>query len=312
MKHLKISLLMLLACASGMLFGMDNKFLNRINHLKKHPVYNIVVNDQKAILYNQNQVWVYSMFNPWKPQVECSFYSTYVIEGVDLMGGKYLYISSREPTNNIVEIDSLNQYGKIFFPNLITGDKITREGSILYVADHQRGIDIIDIGSGGIKETKSAFSEKWGVRDFQAEYPYLYALNDFGLVTVDVSDLRFPTSIGSNYQINEGTKLKKNEDIVWVVSGKVLMAINIQNLSNPILVNQYRFAYEILDIEIKNNRLFAALGYGGVRIMDISNPLRISELNWINYQGTSLDVALDKDMIYIATGKEGWLIYEYR
>ncbi len=293
-------------------FGVDNKFLNRIANIRTQPAFNIWVNGDKVITKNQNQVWIYSVFNPWQPQIDASYYSVAPIEDIDLMGDRYLFISTREPTNTLLPIDSLNVYGKIFFPTLLLGDKIRREGSVLHISDLQRGIEIIDIGSGGSRETKSVFSEKWGIRDFVAEYPYLYALNDFGVVTVDIGDLRNPQSIGLNYQLNNATIIRKNGEMLWIATGKDLMIISVRDLDRPNLINQYRFAYDILDLEIKDDRIFVALGFGGVRILDISNPLRIQDLNWINLQSSALDVALDKDFIYIASGTQGWFVYQYR
>ncbi|MBM4402942.1 MAG: hypothetical protein FJ042_00900 [Candidatus Cloacimonetes bacterium] len=294
------------------IFAVDNRFINVIARIRGVEANRIRVIDQNVMVNNLNQIWFYSLFNAWSPRMETSYLSVNTIEDLDLIGNRHLYICSREPTNTVIEIDSLNQYGKILFPYTITGDKITREGSMLYVADRFKGIDILDIGSGGNRELKSTFSEKWGILDFIAQYPNLYALNDFGLVTVDISELQFPISIGTNYEIINATRLVKNGDIVWIGAQKLLIAINIRDLNNPVLVNQYRFPYDIQDIEVKDNRLFVALGIGGIRILDIRNPSRIDELNWINTGTPALDLALKDDFVLVALGREGWIIYEYR
>jgi len=150
------------------------------------------------------------------------------------------------------------------------------------------------------------------VRDFIAQYPYLYALNDFGLVTVDVSDQQFPLSLGVNYQINDARVLAKYADTIWIGAGKNLLAINISDLSNPRLINQFRLANDILDLEIHNNRLFIAQGKGGVKILGIQNPLRIEDLNTIYPPGAVYDIAISGDLIFLALGRDGWMIYEYR
>jgi len=305
-------LLILLALMISSGFAADSKFITFITHVSGRPAYTIFAEEQKLVTSAPNQVWIYSMFNQWRPQIETSYYSVFIIEDYELMAGRYLYICSREPTNTVFEVDSLNVFGKIYFPYTITGDKITREGANMFVADQNRGIDIIDIGSGGGREIKSVFSEKWGVRDFVAQYPYLYALNDFGLVTVDITDLQFPVSIGRNYQINDAKIIRKHGDIIWIGAGKSLYALNVRDLSNPSHINQYRFAYDITDLEIKDGRIYVALGYGGVKILDITNPLKMQEVNQITFQGQALDLAMENDFIYIAIGRDGWLIYEYR
>lgn len=291
--------------------AVDNKFLNHIAHITTTPAMNIMAENRQVLVRNTNQVWIYSTFNTWQPRIEASYYSVYPIEDINIAADRYLYICSAEPTNSVVPIDSLNLYGKIYFTNTFIGDKITREGATVYIADRNRGIDIIDIGRGGSRDIRSTFSEKWGIRDFYAEYPYLYALNDFGLVTVDINDLQFPTSIGVNYEILDATVLAKNGDIIWVGAGKNLIAMNIRNLDNPTLINQYRFAHNILDMEIKDDRLYLALGAGGVNILDVSLPTRITELNTIIPNLVVYDIALDQDFIYLALGRDGWMIYQY-
>lgn len=309
MKRILI-LVVLVSLALGA-WAVESRFLNHIAHIRTTPAMNIMAENRQVLVRNTNQLWIYSTFNAWQPRIEASYYSVYPIEDINIAADRYLYICSAEPTNSVIPIDSLNLYGKIYFTSTFIGDKITREGSTIYIADRNRGIDIIDIGNGGSRDIRSTFSEKWGIRDFHAEYPYLYALNDFGLVTVDISNLQFPVSLGVNYEIIDATVLAKNGDIIWMGAGKNLMAMNIRNLDSPTLINQYRFAHDILDMEIKDDRLYLALGAGGVSILDVSSPTRINEVDSIIPNLVVYDLALDQDYIFLALGRDGWMIYQY-
>ena len=307
------SLIILLLCLIVALSAIDDRYLYQLAHFKNIQPYMVVCSEDQVVLSSQNYLWAYSIFNPLQPRLEGVFHSSFRIEDVNVLGSNQIYICSTEPTNQISSVDTLSSPGRIYFTNQIIGDRITREGSILYVADRFKGIDIIDIGKGGMREIKSTFSEKWGIRDFIAQYPYLYALNDFGLVTVDISDLQFPISMGVNYEIADATVLAKNGDIAWIGAGKKLLAINMTDLKHPRLIFQTRLSNDILDLEIKDNRLFVALGKGGVKIYNISNPLKAEDLNTIYPPTTSVyDVALDKDLVFLALGKDGWMIYQYR
>ena len=309
---IKLALLALLLIISAVCQGIDDRFLTKMAHIKTNPAFAISADHQQVITNDTNQIWIYSTFNVWQPRLEASFYSVFPIEDINLAGDKYIFICSHEATNSILTVDTLQTYGKIFFTNTVLGDKLTREGSTLYIADRYRGIDIVDIGSGGSNDIKSTFSEKWGIRDFYAEYPYLYALNDFGLVAVDISDQQFPVSVGTNYELNEARVIAKNGETLWIGSGKSLVAINIRNANEPKLINQYRLASQILDIEIKDDRLYVALGSGGVKILDVANPLRIEDLSTISESFSVYDLALDADYIYLGLGRDGWMIYQYR
>ena len=304
--------ILLLIAVLASLTAIDDKFLYPLAHIQTGQALGIEVFDEQVITRSQNQIWIYSIFNPWQPRIEASYLSAAQIEDFDLVGENYLYVVTHEPANIVVPVDSLNSYSRIYFTEHLPGDKITREGSTLYVADRFKGIDIINIGSGGLREIISTFSTNWGIRDFVALYPTLFALNDFGLVTVDISDQQFPVSRGQNYQINDARVMVKNGDTIWLGADKNLFGINIKDLKNPRLVNQFRMSNEILDLEVKDDRLFIALGRGGVKILDVRDPLRISDLHNLNPPFSVYDIALSKDIVFLGLGRDGWVIYEYR
>jgi hypothetical protein len=311
MKRLILAVLALSLAVAA--FAVDDRIPTMLVHMKNIQPYYVDHQEGQVILRNQNYIWIHSIFNPWSPRLEGVFVSPYIIEDVNMLGDNQLYVCSQQAANTVTSVDTLAYPGKIYFTNTILGDKITREGSMLYVADRFRGIDIIDIGQGGMREIKSTFSEKWGIRDFIAKYPYLYALNDFGLVTVDITDLQFPISKGVNYEISDARVMAKNGDIIWIGAGKKLLAINAADLDHPRLINQFRLSNDIKDMEIKDDRLFLALGEGGLKILGVKNPLRVDELNNIYQNNCEVhDVALDGDLIFLALGRDGWMIYQYR
>jgi len=308
----KLLLFIILACVLIPSFAFDTRFLHFLVRIGSAPAYAIKEDHELIYVRNQNQVWIYSTFNAWQPKLESSFYSVFPIEDLETHDGNYLYLASREPTNQILPVDSLNAGTKIFFPCTILGDKMTREGATLYVADRFKGIDIVNIGGGSIREILATFSEKWGIRDFVANYPYIFALNDFGLVAVDISDQSNPRSIATNYQLNDATCLVKNGNTLWIGAGKNLLAFNVFNPEKPSLITQYRMTNDILNLDIKDNRLFVVQGRGGVKIMDVTNPLKATDLNAIQTDYSVYDIALANDYVFLALGKDGWMIYEYR
>ena len=310
MKRSLLSILCLLMCLS--IFAIDNKFLHQLAYIKTSQAYSIRFAEDLVYANNQNYIGVYSIFNAWQPKMKAAFFSPNPIEDIETLTGKYLYVASNEPTNQVILIDSLYTGSRIFFPQTIVGDKLTREGSILYVADRYRGIDIIDLGGGSTRELLSTFSEKWGIKDFVASYPYIFALNDFGLVAVDITDQSYPVSLGVNYELIDATCLAKNGNTIWIGAGKNLLAFNVYEPKKPTLISQIRMTNEILSLDIKDNRLFIVLGRGGVKIVDVTNPLKTEDLNNIFLTIPVYDLDVANDYIFLGLGKEGWMIYEYR
>lgn len=310
MKHFFLILVILII--SSMALGIDDKFVHQLAHVKNAQAFAIKYDNDMVYVRNQNYIWVYSIFNAWQPRLETGFLSPFPIEDMETHAGNYLFVASREPTNQLLQVDSLNVGTRIFFPQTIIGDKTTREGATMYVADRFKGIDIINIGGGTMREILSTFSEKWGIKDFLANYPYIFALNDFGLVAIDVTDQQNPRSLGTNYQIVDATCLAKNGNTIWVGAGKNLLALSVVDPNRPVLISQIRMTNEIQKLRVKDNRLFIAMGRGGIKIMDISNPLRAEDINNIYLTVPVYDLTLANDYIFVALGKEGWAVFEYR
>ena len=126
MKRRLLSILCLLICLS--IFAIDNKFLHQLAYIKTSQAYSIRFAEDLVYTNNQNYIWVYSIFNAWQPKMEAAFFSPNPIEDIETLTGKYLYVASNEPTNQVILIDSLYTGSRIFFPQSIVGDKLTREG----------------------------------------------------------------------------------------------------------------------------------------------------------------------------------------
>jgi len=310
MKKLFSVALLLIFCL--WLQALDTKFLTQLAYIKNAQAFVIKSDHDLVYTRNTNNIWVYSIFNSWSPKLEAGFFSVFPIEDIETHAGNYLFVASREPTNQVISVDSLYTGSRIFFTQTILGDKLTREGPTLYVADRFKGIDIVNIGGGTMREIVSTFSEKWGIRDFEAQYPYIFALNDFGLVAVDITDLQNPRSIATNYQIVDATCLAKNGNTVWVGAGKNLLAFNVTNPETPMLVTNIRMTNEIQKLRVKDNRLYVALGRGGIKIIDIANPLKTEDINNIYLTLPVYDISMANDYIFLGLGKEGWMIYQYR
>ena len=310
MKRGILCLIAISLCLSA--WAIDTKYLTPLAHIKNAQAFTIKQDHDLLYVCNQNSIRIYSIFNAWQPKLEAGFYSPFPIEDFATHSGNYLYVASREPTNQILPVDSLSVGSKIFFTYPITGNKLTREGATLYVADRFKGIDIVNIGGGSLREIVATYSEKWGIKDFVATYPYIFALNDFGLVAVDITDQANPHSIATNYQISDATCLVNNANTLWIGAGKNLLAFNIYDPEKPSLICQVRMTNEILKLAVKDNRLFIALGRGGVKVMDISNPLKPVDVNNISLNYTVYDLTLANDYVFIGLGKDGWMIYEYR
>lgn len=292
--------------------GIDDKFVRLIYQSKTPIANNIKVLDQYVYINNDWNLYIYSVKNIWNPILETAFSSSFPITDVLNLDYNHIFICSHEPTNEITEIDSLNLYGRIYFIQSLTCNKARREGPLLYTTHRDNGMEISDISKGVMPQKLSSFSEKWGIIDLEAKYPVVHALNDFGYVNIDVSDLAYPKTNGYNYEIVDGTVLCVNRNIVWVGAGSTLLAIEVTYPDKPVIINRYRFSSEINDIKAKGDELFVALKTTGLRILDISNTKFIVEKNSFYLKTGINSIAIDGDNIYLGAGNQGWYLIEYR
>jgi hypothetical protein len=307
-----IVLMLALFWLAGVLAALDSKFLRVVYQSKTPVANNVSVTDKYAFINNDWQLYVYSVNSGWNPLLETAFSSSYPITDVFSLDNNRIYICSHEPTNDVAEIDSLNTYGRIYLANRLTCDKARREGATLYTSNAENGLEIYDIGKGVAPQLISAFSGKWGFVDMEARYPYVHALNNFGYVIIDITDLTQPRSVGTNYEIVDGRVLCVNRNIAWIGAAGTLFAVDFTYSDKPVIINRYRFSADITDIQAKGNDLYVGLKTSGLKIMDITYPKMIKEKNSFYLKTAVTSIAVLEDYIYVGAGLQGWVILEYR
>ncbi len=301
---------LLLSCLT--LSGFDDKFVRQVYHSPNPIARNIKCNGELVYVYNDWYLYVYSLANIWNPVIETGFLSTYPITDVETLAQNQLFICSHEPANYITELDSLNTFGRIYTVQRLTCTKVKREGTLLYASHRDNGLEIYDISKSVYPQLLAGFSENWGVIDLEARYPEVHALNDFGYVNIDVTDITHPRTVGSNYEIVDGKILSVNRNIAWVGAGSTLLAVEVTYPDKPVIINRYRFSADINAIEARGNELFIALTTSGLKIMDIANPRKISEKNQFYHKSGITSIALEGDYIYLGADTKGWFVLEYR
>jgi hypothetical protein len=288
------------------------KFITPIGQIKRVPVNDIKIYEQTAYVISDNDVYIYSVSSPWSPKLETGFHSFRTISDLVNVEANRFYLCTADAANQVIEMDSLNTWGKIYFVEKLSCQKAEREGATLYTADLNIGLEIYNLSRGLLPEKLTTYSEKWGIKAMAARYPRIHALNDFGYVNIDVTDLSHPVESGKNYEIVDGTVLSVNRNYVYIGAKSSLIVLDISTPSAPRIVNRLRLSSQINALICKDNELYIGTEQSGLKVMDITNPIRIREKNSYNVISTIKAIALDTDYIYLAAGKDGWVILQYR
>jgi len=292
--------------------GAEYKFLNVIATIPEFQATGVRTYDQYAYVWSDKELRIYTLSNLWQPRLTTAFVSGQPISDIAVLEPRHLIVCSPEISNTVTEIDSLNELGEIFRVETLSCEHIDREGALLYASDSQKGLEIYDIGKGKLPQLLSVFSQKWGILDFQARYPFIHALNTYGYVKIDITDTQNPTSQVVNYEVTRGTKLCLLRNYVLIADGSTLVIMDLSDSGKPVIVKRFPFAYKINAVQAQGNDIFVALEKNGLRILDLSNPRKIYEKNSLAVPGGVFSLAVENDRLILAAGRKGWLIVSYR
>jgi len=312
MKKTAILLILAFLLFINLLSALDDKFLRVVYHNKIPAANSIKVRNSNVFVYNDWYLYIYSYANIWNPTIETAYSSTYPITDVESTEDRYVYICSLEPTNYIMELDSLNTLGRIYFAQKLLCNKAYSEGNLLFTSHVDNGLEIYDISKGVAPQRVVSYAEDWGLIDSEARFPIVHGLNDFGYVNINVKDLTQPRTVGFNYEIVNGKVLTVNRNIVWVGAGETLLALDITYPETPVIINRYRFNAEINAIKARSNELYVGLKTSGLKILDITNSRNIREKNSFYLRNGVNSIDLDEEYIFLGAGTQGWYILEYR
>ncbi len=145
----------------------------------------------------------------------------------------------------------------------------------------------------------TGFNGGAGAVEVRGDYAYL-AANDNGLIILNISNksniqfvsslllnINFPhTNVGSASMYNaRGIAIKDTYAYICYDRGG-LRVIDISNVNSPVQSSQYCFSNLINyataynNIVIHGNTAYVSIDYYGLEILDITNPLNISQIGW--------------------------------
>ncbi|MHA2250520.1 MAG: LVIVD repeat-containing protein [Candidatus Kariarchaeaceae archaeon] len=178
-------------------------------------------------------------------------------------------------------------------------------GDLLYVADWDHGLEIIDISIPSIPAEEAQFPQYTNASHMYANENRLYLFYSLGLEIIDISDQYNPISIGTikNSSFNSGEhadliheafanvnaifnwqsfgNFEVKDNVLYLPSwDNGLLIFDISDPSNLVLLNQYSSGGKTNDIQIIDNVAYLTEWDGGIKVIDISdpeNPVELSE-----------------------------------
>ncbi|MEE9554898.1 MAG: hypothetical protein V3W18_11425 [candidate division Zixibacteria bacterium] len=256
--------------------------------------YGMIAGNGEYLYHGRNLTYldIYSLANPVEPVLISSLegsFGWFSITGDYIYATESPYLSDGNVT--IIDIsDPANPFmaGSYSTPN--HADRILAKEDYLYVYDYH--IDeigelfIANILNPVLPVELGSYTPAGGATDVFVFDDIAFAVGNYGLHVVDVSDERNPVDMG-HFEIGEfGSIVEVSDNYMLVVGERTpgLQIYDVSNPSDPIFLGSYGENNEsgYYDIDVNGNYVFAAGGEIGLHILDTNDPSSPTLINQID------------------------------
>lgn len=279
----------------------------------KFPVQDVVVYNGIAYVASEHTLYAVDVADPANlVVVDSSFESSWVYELVLHNGSIY-----GASTDGVFRFDLLG--GGQFEPAVVVGPSsgglgLVIENDMLYATGQSYGVFIIDISDKHNPVLLATHGTDGRMFDVSKIGDRLYVSDgDQGIVVVDVQDPANPALLGI-YELSyesHGSSVDPARNIVYAIGGGAEGAMVFDVSGEP--VNGV-YGYQATGNGARSSvaigsSLIVAAG-GGIYTMDVTDPQSVSISSSIFPGGTSKDIAINGQTIYIAAGSEGLKVFD--
>lgn len=185
--------------------------------------------------------------------------------------GSKVYIAGGEGGVEVIDISVISNPTKVgSFVTDICALDIYINGKYAFVADENYGLSILDIGNPSHPTLVTRLIPEFPVGECIAvdeEEDILFLTNFRGFLIIDISDPYNPRTLGSYSETLLVKSIEYENDLAYiVVSTSMLRIIDCSDVANLQVVGFTQDIYDFYGLNIDNGLLYAAKGYGGVKV----------------------------------------------
>ncbi|UCG92187.1 MAG: hypothetical protein JSV97_00325 [candidate division WOR-3 bacterium] len=229
------------------------------------------------------------------------------------LNASYAYIGDQEDTLRVISIsDPANPSQLGMFPLNDQALDVCAVGNLVYIAARTQGLVIVDVTDPTLPDIEGEYDTPGFSYDVFVDGNYAYVADAIqGVRIIDVSTPGSPSETGFYDTNGICYGVTKSGNYVYAADGA--QGIKIFDASSPdtlILLNSLDTPGTATKVRVWNNTLFVADGtYGGVRVIDVTNPNSPSELGYIESRGAAGNLWLPGGpRVYLADGGNGLLL----
>jgi len=183
---------------------------------------------------------------------------------------------------------------------------ISVSGSIVYIADGNDGLEIINITDPTNPIQIGQFDDGGYARDVFISGSLAFVADDTdGLEIINITDPTNPTEIGNFFDGGEANKVVVTGSIAYLADGTDgLEIVNVTNPSSPTQIGQFFDGGEAKGVRVSGIIAYLADGSDGIEIINITDPTNPTQMDQFDDGGEANDVFL-QTYLYVADGTDG-------
>lgn len=220
---------------------------------------------------------VFDVVDPAAPVEVGSFFQADLKIRALAIEGNYIYVTHDAGLSILDISDPLAPapLGAMALPAPDGGRELVVMDQIVYVAAYRGGIRIVDASDPAAPVEIGSLPTAAPAQDLAVAPPYIYAVTDRALVTINAADLAAPVQLGS-YPISDLTSgfLPPNVAVagryVYVTATAALLAFDVANPALPVQISATPLIQKPIDLIVDDRFIYAA---GKSSIQQFSSPL---------------------------------------
>ncbi|MBZ0265388.1 T9SS type A sorting domain-containing protein [bacterium] len=182
---------------------------------------------------------------------------------------------------------------------------------IAYLANRYSGVTMLDISDPENIFEVGTYDSPGGVPNMTVQGDILFVVDWYaGLRIVDISDMSNPVELSywDDGHVLEYVSIQGS--YAYVSAGaEGLFVVDISNLAEPVLVAE-ESSWVSWDSCIRDNFLFLGSGIGGLRIIDISDPVNFQQIGHYDSNGYCYSVDIFGNYAYMTDGSVGFKVID--
>lgn len=271
------------------------------------PIQGLAVSQDTAFLITPIGLAALDVHDPYNPQL-----LSFLPGGGEAVqvAGDFAYVAARAAGLRIINVAKPGRpvlVSILPLPGKALALALDMETSLAYIGADEGGLRIIDISAPDLPREVASMEFPQGVQQLELEGKKLAVSSGERIMIVDVSRPDNPVLLGSYVSMQNGRRIKTDENYAYVADLDSGLKIFDISGDQPLLLYE-ESAGSLYDVLVQGSLVYTADGANGIRILNITSPASPQQISHIPLDGITQGLEIYDDTLYAACGQAGLYI----